>query len=138
MTNPPKRRRPVDAIMADIEQAGKAAADLIGRGKEEWDADFLLRLAGEAVIGRITEAAHRLPDEVKSSLADVPWDDLRDLRILVDHIYHRIDYEILWETLRTDVPHLLNRLRGWTESGGSLSQSHASPGETDPGFQGSG
>jgi uncharacterized protein with HEPN domain len=117
LTNPPKRRRPVDAIMADIEQAGEAAADLIGRGKEEWDANFLLRLAGEAVIGRIAEAAHRLPDEVKSSLADVPWDDMRDIRILVDHIYHRIDYDTLWETLRTDVPHLLSSLRGWKDTG---------------------
>ncbi|CAN5784444.1 hypothetical protein BH18ACT15_BH18ACT15_06670 [soil metagenome] len=113
MTTPRKRRRPVDAILADIEQAGEAAAELIGRGRQAWDNDVLLRLAGEAVIGRIADATNRLPEEIKGSIHDVPWDDIRDIRILVDHIYHRIDYNSLWQTLHDDVPHLVSRLREW-------------------------
>jgi uncharacterized protein with HEPN domain len=70
-------------------------------------------LAGEAVIGRLADAANRLQDEVKTALPEIPWDDVRDIRILVDHIYHRIDYDALWETLSTDVSHLLERLRRW-------------------------
>lgn len=106
-----RRRRPVDAIIADIEYAAEAAAELIARGKWAWDDDVLLRLAGEAVIGRISDATNRLPEETKESLPDVPWDDIRDIRILVNHIYHRIDYDALWVTLRDDVPHLLKRLK---------------------------
>lgn len=71
----------------------------------------MLRLAGEAIIGRIADAAGRLPESVTSAVRDVPWDDIRDIRILVDHVYHRIDYEILWRTLKEDVPHLQARLR---------------------------
>lgn len=108
---PRKKARPVDSIIADIDQAGEAAAELIFRGRTAWDNDVLLRLAGEAVIGRIADATNRLPEEIKKSIPDVPWDDLRDIRILVDHIYHRIDYGALWETLRDDVPHLLKRLK---------------------------
>lgn len=73
----------------------------------------MLRLAGEAVIGRLADAANRIPDEVKTALPEIPWDDVRDIRILVDHIYHRIDYDALWETLSTDMPDLLERLRRW-------------------------
>ncbi len=110
---PQKRRRPLDAVIEDLEHAGRAAAELIDRGRTAWDNDILLRLAGEAVIGRIADAANRLPEEVKDSIPDVPWEDIRDIRILVDHIYHRIDYDALWETLRKDVPHLLKQLREW-------------------------
>ena len=87
------------------------AAELVARGKSAWDEDRLLRLAGEAIIGRIADAAGRLPKSVRSAVNDVPWDDIRDIRILVDHIYHRIDYMILWHTLTEDVPHLRARLR---------------------------
>ena len=111
-----KKSRPLDAVLADIEEAAEAARELIGRGKDAWEDDRLLRLAGEAVIGRIADAANRLPDEVKRSVPDVPWDDIRDIRILVDHIYHRVDYEALWKTLGEDVPLLLERLRRWRKT----------------------
>jgi len=48
-------------------------------------------------------------------VSDVPWDDIRDIRILVDHIYHRIDYTILWHTLSQDIPHLQTRLQQFRE-----------------------
>lgn len=108
-----KKARPLDAVLADIAEAGQAARELVARGKRAWDGDLLLRLAGEAIIGRIADAANRLPDEVRVATSDVPWDDIRGIRILVDHIYHRIDYEALWKTLEGDVPHLLEQLRDW-------------------------
>jgi uncharacterized protein with HEPN domain len=73
----------------------------------------LLRLAGEAVVGRIADAANRLPDQIKAAMPEIPWDDIRDIRILVDHIYHRVDPDALWETLVRDVPELLQALRRW-------------------------
>jgi uncharacterized protein with HEPN domain len=46
-------------------------------------------------------------------MPEIAWDDIRDIRILVDHIYHRVDHDALWETLSTDVPDLRRRLRRW-------------------------
>jgi uncharacterized protein with HEPN domain len=114
----PARRkpRPLDAVLDDIEEAAGAAYELVQRGRAAWDGDRLLRLAGEAVIGRIADATNRLPDQVKRAVPDVPWDDIRDIRILVDHIYQRIDYQALWKTLEDDIPHLLQRLRAWREN----------------------
>ncbi len=108
-----RKGRPVDSIIADINEAGEAAAELIARGRTAWNNDVLLKLAGEAVIGRIADAANRLPNEVKAALPGVPWEDIRDIRILVDHVYHRIDYDALWQTLHDDVPDLLDQLEGW-------------------------
>jgi len=58
---PRGRSRPVEAILDDIEDAAAAAEELVGRGRDAWDHDRLLGLAGEAVIGRIADAASRLP-----------------------------------------------------------------------------
>lgn len=111
-----KRRRSKDEIFTDIEHGARAAADLVARGKDAWESDELLRLAGEAVIGRVADAAGRLPEEIRASIPDVDWDDIRDIRILVDHIYHRVDYEVLWETLERDVPFMLERITQWRKS----------------------
>ncbi|MBI2238998.1 MAG: DUF86 domain-containing protein [Actinobacteria bacterium] len=110
-----KETRPLDAVLADIEEAGEAAREIVERGRDAWDGDRLLRLAGEAVIGRIADAANRLPDRVKTAVPNVSWDDIRDIRILVDHIYHRIDYGALWTTLEEDVPQLVEQLRRWRQ-----------------------
>jgi len=105
--------RPLDAVVTDIEDGAAAARELVGRGRAAWDGDRLLRLAGEAVIGRIADAAGRLPDQVREAVPEVPWEDIRDIRILVDHVYHRIDYDSLWTTLEEDIPNLLAQLRRW-------------------------
>jgi hypothetical protein len=34
-------------------------------------------------------------------------------RIIVDHVYHRVDYDLLWNTLERDVPQLGAKLREW-------------------------
>lgn len=43
----------------------------------------------------------------------VPWDDIRANRVLVAHIYHRIDPAVLWSTLSQDVPQLAAELETW-------------------------
>lgn len=107
-------RRPVDKIVADLLDAVQAARELIGRGRDSYDSDRLLRLAGEAVIGRIGDSAAKLRDQHGDDLPqEVPWDDVVANRIIVDHVYHRVDYDLLWNTLERDVPALGARLREW-------------------------
>ena len=93
-------RRGIDKTVADLLDAAAAAAEIVARGRDAWNDDRLLRLAGEAVISRIGVAASKLPDNVRASMPSVPWEEIRANRVLVAHIYHRIDYGILWETLR--------------------------------------
>ncbi len=102
--------RPADKIAGDLLDAADAAAEIVARGKGAWQQDRLLRPAGEAVISRIGDAAAKLPEQVQAAMPTVPWDDIRANRVLVAHIYHRIDYEILWETLARDVPSLASEI----------------------------
>ena len=109
----PDQSRGADKIVGDLLDAADAAAEIVARGKDAWQQDRLLRLAGEAVISRIGDAAAKLPEQVQAAMPTVPWDDIRANRVLVAHIYHRIDYEILWETLARDVPGLASDIEAW-------------------------
>jgi uncharacterized protein with HEPN domain len=109
----PGEARTTDKIVGDLLDAPSAAAEIVARGQEAWDNDRLLRLAAEAVINRIGDAAGRLPDRVRAAMPDVPWDDIRANRVLVARIYHRIDPAIPWATISQDVPQLAVEVERW-------------------------
>lgn len=106
-------QRSTEKIIDDLLDAANAAAEIVDRGLNAWEADRLLRLAGEAIINRIGDSANKLPEDVRLAIPTVPWDEIRSSRILVAHIYHRIDYAIVWETLSRDIPQLAAELIQW-------------------------
>ena len=108
--------RGVDDLLADLNEAIDAAAELVDLGKERWDAERPLRLAGEAVIGRLGDVATKLPDEVVKAMPEIPWREVKGMRIIAAHAYHRIDYETVWVTLRDDVPSIGEAIRRWRHS----------------------
>ena len=68
----------------------------------------------DAVIrnfGIIGEAASHVPEDVRESRTDIPWNQIRGLRNLVIHEYFGVSLEILWETAKVDLPTLVPRLR---------------------------
>ena len=108
--------RGLDDLLADLAEAADAAAELVGLGKERWDAERPLRLAGEAVIGRLGDVATKLPDEVIEATPEIPWKQVKGMRIIAAHAYHRIDYEEVWVTLRVDVPRLARAIDLWRQA----------------------
>jgi uncharacterized protein with HEPN domain len=108
--------RGVDDLLADLAEAVDAAAELVNLGKERWNAERPLRLAGEAVIGRLGDVATKLPDEVIEATPEIPWREVRGMRIIAAHAYHRIDYEQVWVTLRDDVPRMAEAIRRWQQA----------------------
>jgi uncharacterized protein with HEPN domain len=108
--------RRVDDLLADLAEAVDAAAELVDLGKQRWDAERPLRLAGEAVIGRLGDIASKLPDEVIKATPKIPWREVRGMRIIAAHAYHRIDYEEVWVTLRDDVPRMAEAIERWRQT----------------------
>lgn len=108
--------RGVDDLLADLAEAADAAAELVRLGKERWDTERPLRLAGEAVIGRLGDIATKLPDEVIKAMPEIPWREVKGMRIIAAHAYHRIDYEEVWVTLRDDVPRMDQAIKHWRQT----------------------
>jgi uncharacterized protein with HEPN domain len=107
--------RGLDDLLADLAEAADAAAELVRLGKERWDSERPLRLAGEAVIGRVGDIATKLPDEVTEATPEIPWRKVKGMRIIAAHAYHRIDYEEVWVTLRGDMPRLDQAIKRWRQ-----------------------
>jgi uncharacterized protein with HEPN domain len=105
--------RRADDLLADLAEAVDMAAELVRLGKQRWDNERLLRLAGEAVIGRLGDIATKLPNEVIESTPEIPWREVKGMRIIAAHAYHRIDYGEVWVTLRDDVPRLGKAVKRW-------------------------
>jgi uncharacterized protein with HEPN domain len=108
-------KRPVDKLLDDILEAAAVAAEIVRRGWESFQSDPVAQFGAEAVVGRIGDAASKLPEEVRTSMPDLPWKEIIGLRIVVDHAYHRLDYGRVWNTLRDDIPRLraaIERYRG--------------------------
>jgi uncharacterized protein with HEPN domain len=52
----------------------------------------------------IGEAVRNIPSEVKAMHADVPWEKMISMRNKVIHEYFGVDEEILWKTIKEDLP----------------------------------
>lgn len=110
--------RGVEDLLADLAEATDAAAELVRLGKKRWDTERPLRLAGEAVVARLGDIATKLPDEVIKGMPEIPWREVKGMRIIAAHAYHRIDYDEVWVTLRDDVPRMDEAIKRWRQAQG--------------------
>ena len=71
----------------------------------------------DAVIRNLTvigEASRHISSDVEALAPEIPWADMRGIRNVVVHEYFGVSLPILWETVRHDLPPLvepLERLR---------------------------
>ena len=64
----------------------------------------------------IGESTRWIPEPIKDAHHEVPWRTLRGVRNVVVHEYFGVDSEILWETVRTDLPPLAPKLEAILQS----------------------
>ncbi|MDQ7030175.1 MAG: DUF86 domain-containing protein [Ardenticatenia bacterium] len=68
----------------------------------------------DAVIRNFTvigEASRHIPQEIEQRYADVPWQEMRGMRHILVHEYFGVSMQILWHTIKHDLPPLLPKLR---------------------------
>ncbi len=63
----------------------------------------------DAVIRRIEivgEAAKGLPTEFKARYSEIPWRQIAGMRDVLVHEYLGVDLDLLWKTVKEDLPKL--------------------------------
>ena len=60
---------------------------------------------------QISENAKKLSAEYKNVKSELPWDEMSGLRNRIVHDYGNVDLDIVYETLKYDIPELLEQLR---------------------------
>ena len=59
----------------------------------------------------IGEAAIAIPEEVRAKSPKIPWRLMGDLRNVVAHEYFRVEPEIIWDTIQSNLPDLVAPLQ---------------------------
>lgn len=103
-------RDPIDFLFDIRESCRRIVEYSTGSSRDEVCSDTM-RLDGILhnfqVIG---EAVKRLPDDLRTQHADIPWKDIAGMRDVISHAYFALDLDILWAGITVDIPVLLGRV----------------------------
>lgn len=95
-----------DQRLGDIAEAAARIRRIVARGTSAFKNDDAVQLAIERLLEVIGESANAMSDEGRARIPYVAWDDVRRLRIVLAHHYHRIDPDQVWTIATNDVPNL--------------------------------
>lgn len=96
-----------------LEAARQACGYVEGISKDDFLADKRTQQAVILNIVIIGEAATKLLKDYNDFLdkhPDVPWRSMKGMRNRIAHGYFEIDLDVVWETVKTALPQLLDRL----------------------------
>ena len=88
----------------------EALSFVAGKTRDDLDIDRQLVLALVKSIEIIGEAAAKTSRGFKTTSTDIPWRDIIAMRNRLIHAYFDIDLDILWQTVTTELPPLLESL----------------------------
>jgi uncharacterized protein with HEPN domain len=89
------------------EAAQKAVAYTAERSRQDLDEDELLMLALVKLVEIVGEAAKGVSDEFRLQFPGVAWSAAGRMRDRLVHHYFDVDLDVLWQTIREDLPALL-------------------------------
>ena len=72
----------------------------------------MLALALVKSIEIIGEAGTRVSEEGRDATPDVPWPEIVAMRNRLVHAYFDVNLDVVWETVRKDLPALVAALQG--------------------------
>jgi len=71
-------------------------------------------LVSSAVIRKfeiIGEATRNIPQTIRKKYTDIPWKTMVGFRDKLIHFYFGIKYDIVWETIKSKLPDLKEKIR---------------------------
>ena len=104
------RRDPAVRLRHMRDYARKALDLTAGLARQDVDRDEVLRLALTHLVELVGEAASHVPPEQRQRYSEVPWAKVVGMRHRLIHGYDLVDYDILWDTIRHDLPGLIEQL----------------------------
>lgn len=101
--------RPEDELRVHhlVEAAQKAIIFSAGHKRADLETDEVLRLALTKLVEIVGEAARQVSDKTQAAHRDVPWSSTARARDRLIHHDFDIDLNVLWATIKDDLPALL-------------------------------
>jgi uncharacterized protein with HEPN domain len=81
-----------------------------GKTRMDLEKDRLHMLAIIKSIEIIGEAASKVTETFKTENSIIPWNDIINMRNRLIHAYFDVNLDIVWQTVKTDLPDLIKAL----------------------------
>lgn len=94
-----------------LEASKKAIAFADSRNRNDLEKDQMLLLALVKLIEIIGEAANKVSPEVRETYTYIPWADIIAMRNRLIHGYFDINLDVIWNTLKEELPRLVKDLK---------------------------
>ena len=102
-----------DAIERAIRYAGKlGSVEALERDEQAQDA--IVRTI--AVVGEAATRIQRVAPEFLAAHPGLPWNQMRGIRNKVIHDYFDVAWDVVWDTIQSDFPPLLQQVRSLLKS----------------------
>jgi len=100
-----------DAFLLDILESARAAVKYVkGKTLDDFHEDMLCQDAVTRRLEIIGEAVSRISSETKQQYRHLPWQAMRSTRNVVIHEYDAIEFDVIWDILKNDLPPLIAEL----------------------------
>ena len=101
-----------------LDAADEATVFAANRGRKDLEEDRMLTLALIRSIEIIGEAGARVSEAGRREIPEIPWHDSISMRNRLIHAYFDVDLDVVWATVRNDLPPLTIALRRALEDQG--------------------
>ena len=95
-----------------MRDAAQSAQEFVHkRERADLDNDRLFQLALVKAVELVGESAYHITDQLKAEHSEIPWRDMIDMRHVLVHNYWRVELDVVWDTVRDDLPFVIDRLQ---------------------------
>ena len=93
-----------------LDAAREAVSFASGRARADLDDDRQLVLALVKDVEIVGEAANAVDEATRAELPHISWQEIVAMRNRLVHAYFEINLDIVWQTVRQDLPMLIAEL----------------------------
>ncbi len=94
-----------------LDEANEACQYIEGLSFDEFRKDGKTVRAVIRSIEVIGEAASKLSLDFRKDHPEVPWQKISGMRNRLIHVYFDIDYQIMWQTVKENLPSLIHQIQ---------------------------
>ena len=112
MTDPDRAEDYLEHIADAIQRATRYVGNLKNLEaleKDEQAQDAIVRTI--AVIGEAANRIQKVAPEFVAKHPELPWSKMRGIRNKVIHDYFDVAWDVVWDTVKSDLPPLLERVK---------------------------
>jgi uncharacterized protein with HEPN domain len=104
------KRQYLDYLNDMLEMAYNAIKFIEGMSFDDFLEDKKTNFAVFRALEVIGEAVSKIPLTFRSQYPIIPWKSINDMRNKLIHEYIGVDYEIVWDTVKSSLPALIPEL----------------------------